>query len=96
MFDGDEKRYELWEVKFLGHMRLQKLYDVITNVPPPRGEDEAAKAMEDSSKNAEAFAELVQCLDDRSLSPIIETPEIMVGKHLKYYVNTICPVESQK
>ena len=28
-FDGDESKYELWEVKFLGHLRLQRLYSVI-------------------------------------------------------------------
>ena len=25
VFDGDEENYELWEVKFLGHMRLEGL-----------------------------------------------------------------------
>ena len=29
MFDGDENKYELWEVKFLGYMRLQKLHEVV-------------------------------------------------------------------
>ena len=61
LFDGDEAKYELWEVKFLGYMRLHKLYDVITP-----GND-----MPDEAKNADAFAELVQCLDDRSLSLVI-------------------------
>jgi hypothetical protein len=28
-FDGDERKYEQWEVKFLGYMRLRKLKDVI-------------------------------------------------------------------
>lgn len=66
MFDGDESKYELWEVKFLSYMRLQKLYDVVipkegeTSPPPPNEE-----------KRASAFAELVQCLDDRSLSLVI-------------------------
>ena len=61
-FDGDEKKYELWEVKFLGFMRLQKLHTVfmpVDNEPPS------------AEKNAEAFAELIQCLDDRSLSLVI-------------------------
>ena len=61
MFNGDETKYELWEIKFLGYMRLQKLHDVI--VPGHEAPDEA--------KNADAFAELVQCLDDRSLSLVI-------------------------
>ena len=64
VFDGDERKYELWEVKFLAHLRLQKLYDVIV---PRDGENNAP----DAEKNANAFAELVQCLDDRSLALII-------------------------
>ena len=31
-FDGDESKYELWEVKFLGHMRLQKLHETVLPV----------------------------------------------------------------
>ena len=63
VFNGDESKFELWEVKFLGHMRLQKLYDIF--IPSP-----SEKEL-DAAKNADAFAELVQCLDDRSLSLII-------------------------
>lgn len=29
MFDGDEAKYDLWEIKFLGFMRLHKLHEVI-------------------------------------------------------------------
>ncbi len=54
MFDGDENKYELWEVKFLGYMRVQKLYKIFLEEL-------------DEAKNPDAFAELVQCLDDRSL-----------------------------
>src|SRR6218665_1147944 len=60
IFDGDERKYELWEIKFVGFMRLQKLHNVFVNEEDPRAE-----------KNAEAFAELIQCLDDRSLSLVI-------------------------
>ena len=56
MFNGDETKYELWEVEFFGYLRLQKLYDVIVLG------DEAPEAKS---------AELVQCLDDRSLSLVI-------------------------
>lgn len=62
VFDGDERKYELWEIKFLGYMRIQKLNRVIT-----ADENDAI----DAAKNEESFAELVQCLDDRSLSLII-------------------------
>ena len=63
VFNGDEAKYELWEVKFLSFMRIQKLYDVFVPSRDEEGLDEA--------RNANAFAELVQCLDDRSLSLII-------------------------
>ena len=63
LFDGDEKNYELWETKFLGHMQLQKLKDTILNGPAV-GVDEGALAV-DATKNAEAYAELIQFLDDK-------------------------------
>ena len=61
-FDGDERKYEQWEIKFLGYMRLQKLKDTIVGSE----NDEI-----DADKNAEAFAELIQFLDDKSLSLIM-------------------------
>ncbi|CAB4012035.1 Hypothetical predicted protein [Paramuricea clavata] len=64
LFDGNESKYELWEVKFLGYMRLQKLYKVFVR-------DASEKDPPDASTQADAFAELVQCLDDRSLSLVI-------------------------
>ena len=73
MLDGDESKYELWEVKFLGYMRLQKMYD---EVIPKEGEETAPN----EEKRASAFAELAQCLDDRSLSLVIMTVE----KHLRF------------
>ena len=66
IFDGDESKYELWEVKFLGFMRLQKLYDVFVKSPAEKADEDP-----DEAKQADAFAELVQCLDDRSLSLVI-------------------------
>ena len=65
-FDGEEGHYELWEVKFLDYMRLQKLYDVII-----KKDGEMAEQAPNADKLADAFAELVQCLDDKSLSLII-------------------------
>lgn len=66
VFDGDEKNYELWETKFLGHLRLQGLRDTILEEP-----DEDADEAEEESKNAEAYAELIQFLDDKSLSLVM-------------------------
>ncbi|CAB4019984.1 myosin heavy fast skeletal muscle, partial [Paramuricea clavata] len=64
LFDGNESKYELWEVKFLGYMRLQKLYKVFVR-------HTSEKDPPDASTQADAFAKLVQCLDDRSLSLVI-------------------------
>lgn len=62
LFNGDERSYEMWEMKFLGLMRLKGLHLVFQ-------EEETQEINAD--KNAEAFAELIQCLDDRSLSLIM-------------------------
>ena len=61
IFDGNESNYELWEAKFLAHMRLLKLKDTI--LP---SEEEA-----NATKNEECYAELIQCLDDTSLSLVM-------------------------
>ena len=61
-FTGDERKYEQWEVKFLGYMKLKKLKSTINPDNPTAAEEE---------KNEEAFAELIQFLDDRSLSLVM-------------------------
>ena len=63
-FDGDEKNYEIWETKFLGYLRLQGLKETILQEP---GEDD----VNDEVKNEEAYAELIQFLDDKSLSLVM-------------------------
>ena len=75
VFDGNESKYELWEVKFLTFRRIQKLYNIFVPSEEERELDEA--------KNADGFAELVQCLDDRSLSLIIEDAKDDSRKALK-------------
>ena len=62
VFDGDERKFELWLVRFMGHLRIQKLHATVLAAP-----DKDV----DAAKNAEAFAELTQYLDDRSLSLIM-------------------------
>ena len=57
-----KEKYEFLEVRFLGYVRTHKLYD--TNTP---NMDEPVNP----SKNAEAYGEMVQFLDDKSLSRII-------------------------
>ena len=60
-FDGDENKWEQWEVKFLAYMRLKKLKNILI------GE------RFDANKNEEAYAELIQFLDDRSLGLVMHT-----------------------
>lgn len=56
VFDDDENNYELWEVKFLGHLRIMVLKDNILSADEP-----------DLENNAECYAELIQFLGDKSL-----------------------------
>ena len=68
VFDGQEENYELWEVKFLGHMKMSGLKDTILSTEEPEeGEDAEA----DAQRNEECYAELIQYLDDRSLSLVM-------------------------
>lgn len=68
-FDGDEKNYELWETKFLAHLRLLGLKStILLEEPPAAGADGAD---EDAVKTEEAYAELIQLLDDKSLSLVM-------------------------
>ena len=64
MFDGDDRRYEQWELKFLGYMRLKNLKATV--LPATTTEQE-----EDANKQEEAFAELIQFLDERSLGLVM-------------------------
>ena len=59
IFDRDERRYELWEAKFYGHLHTLKL------------KKELEKDVPDAGKNADVFAELMQLLDDRSLALVM-------------------------
>ena len=63
VFDGNEDNYELWEVKFLGHMRMLGLKDTILS--------DADRDEHDKEMNEECYAEMIQYLDDRSLSLVM-------------------------
>ncbi|KAF2358480.1 Reverse transcriptase RNA-dependent DNA polymerase [Trinorchestia longiramus] len=60
-FDGNDERYELWEVKFRAYLDLKSLNSVL------EGEESSL----DVETNKQVFSELVQRLDDKSLSLII-------------------------
>lgn len=61
LFDGDETKFELWETRLLGYFETLKLKDTIL---PSDEEPNAAK-------NEECYAELIQLLDDKSLSLVM-------------------------
>ena len=67
-FDGDERKYEQWELRFLGYM-LQ--HDLKSTVLPAK-EDEL---VEDAAKQERAFAEMIQFLDDKSLGLVMRDAE---------------------
>ncbi|KAJ8414258.1 hypothetical protein AAFF_G00051280 [Aldrovandia affinis] len=52
----------------MGHLRLQKLKNTILEEPTS---DDAGELTADEEKNAEAYAELIQFLDDKSLSLVM-------------------------
>jgi len=60
-FDGDADKFEQWEIKFMGYMKIKNLKSVIT------AEGEAI----DEDKNEHIFAELIQLIDDRSLALVM-------------------------
>ena len=59
-FDGNESKYELLEVKFLGYFRIQHLHQIKRS---PTDDD-----IDFVEKNTTVFAEHIQYLDDKSLS----------------------------
>ena len=62
-FDSDETKFDLWEVKFLAYLRIQKMHVAL---------EEVNNDHVDPEKNANLYhAELIQVLDDRSLSLVM-------------------------
>ncbi|TWW74414.1 hypothetical protein D4764_14G0004170 [Takifugu flavidus] len=59
---------ELWETKFLAYLRLLNLKSTIRSEPPGEASE---GAVDDAAKNEDAYAELIQLLDDKSLSLVM-------------------------
>ena len=60
-FDGDADKFEQWEMKFLGYLKIKKLKDIVVST----------EENVDADKNEEVFAELIQLIDDRSFALIM-------------------------
>ena len=83
-FDGDESKYELWEVNFLGYLRIRHLHQIKLSLTNQSDDTDFVE------KNAIIFADLIQYLDDKSLSLVIrdaqnnrrKSPTILRGHYL--------------
>lgn len=79
--------YNLWET-FFGHLQLQGLEDTILNEPA-----DGEEMSEDKDKNAKAYAELTQLLDDMSLFLVMREAEDYGRKAIKilkdYYAGRV-------
>ena len=60
-WDGNESKYELWEIKLLGYLRIQHLHQIILS-PTDQSDD-----LDFVEKNATVFPELIQYLNDKSI-----------------------------
>ena len=77
-FDGDERKYEQWEYRFLGYMLMHDLKETV--LPPKVGEEDVA---EDPVKQELAFAQMIQFLDNKSLGIIMRDAKDNGRKALK-------------
>ena len=67
LFDGKEETFEIWLEKFTGHLRLRSLEKFLT----PRSDASEISVADYESKNNDIYAELLQCLDDKSVALIM-------------------------
>lgn len=68
IFDGSEDKYDLWETRFLSRLHILKLKDTILRAPA--GDADETAIATDAARNADCYAQLVNSLDDKSLSLI--------------------------
>ena len=60
-FYGDPDKFEQWEEKFMGYLKIKKLKDIVTSTDDNVDED----------KNEDVYSELIQLIDEKSLSLIM-------------------------
>ena len=78
-FNGDERKYEQWEVRFLGFLKIKKLKKIACPDDPANPPTDADTV----GKNEEVYAHLCQFLDSTSLSLIIRDAKDDGRKSLK-------------
>ena len=57
-FNGDERKFDQWEIRILGYLRIKKLKDVVCPADPEN------LPQDDATNNELAFAEICQFLDE--------------------------------
>ena len=62
-FNGDQRKFELWETKILQYLRSKGLKESVRNTPVNNGSSR--------EKNKNTYAELIQFLDDSSLGLVM-------------------------
>ncbi|XP_061834030.1 uncharacterized protein [Nerophis lumbriciformis] len=91
-FDGDEKNYLSWETKFVEHLGQLGLKATLLSEPHDNKDD--------VQKNEDVYAELIQVLDDKSLSLIMIEAEDDGRRALKilrqYYGESQEEIPSEK
>ena len=70
-FDGEEKNYEQWELKLLAYMKIRKLKNVI---------NPDSTSIHSMDEKEEAFAELIQFLDERDRWTWSEMQSVMIDQ----------------
>ena len=65
LFNGDARKFDQWEVRIMGYLKIKKLKKVMFP------EDMNALPADDAEKNELAFAEICQFLDETSLSLVM-------------------------
>ena len=60
-FHGDPDKFEQWEEKFMGYLKIKKLKDIVTSTA-----DNV-----DADRNEEVYAELILVIDEKSLALIM-------------------------
>ena len=69
-FNSEDSNYELWEIKMISYLRLQKLHEVVVDTDDAILRSDPTEAA-DIEKNKKVFATLVQFLDYQALKLII-------------------------
>ena len=71
-FNGDETKYEIWEERMLGYMKVKNLKDIILN-----------ESVASVDRKEQCYAELIQFLDEKSLCLVMREAKNDGGHALK-------------